>query len=60
MNPATTIALLALMFSPIYTALGYLIVKEKKQDRKISGVIDVLDDVVEDIDIQDEIPHYEG
>lgn len=54
------IAMLSLMFSPIYGGILYLINRERKNSRQIQGIIHILDDEFEDINVEEEIPGTEG
>lgn len=57
MTTAETIALLTLFFSPVYAVLGYLVLKEIRQSKKIQGIVRVLDNEFEDVDVEEKIPY---
>lgn len=56
MGVPEVIALMGLMLSPIYGGLGYLVIRQQKNSRKISGIINILDDEFSHIDVEDELP----
>lgn len=60
MEVINIVGILGIMFTPIYGGLAYLIKRERKNSRRIQGVINILDDEFEHISVEDEVPGTEG
>lgn len=57
MSVGNNLILLGMILGPVYAGVGYLVVEQFKNTRKIDGIVEALDQHWPDVDVKEEVPH---